>query len=679
MLLVKVGGGDIHLEAIADDLASLDRPFVLLHGANKLRDRLAHDLGRPPQVVESISGYSSVLSDDDAIDVMLASYAGIRNKRLVEALRLRGVNALGLTGLDGGVVEGARNRGIRVRQEGRKLLLRDNSGKPVRVNTPLLRLLLERGFTPVLTVPIAGEDGAALNTENDEVLALLARELGASDVVSLIEEVGLLSDRDDPESLVREVPVADLPLWEERVSGRMRRKIKALRSLFDGIDGAGPVFHLADGRGERPITAALAGAGTVVRGVGGDARSGVDGRGAPDSVLTPETGAADQVGWSERNAAHELDVYGKRGITIVAAEGSVVTDESGRKYIDCIGGNGSLALGHRHPALQAALADQLDRVWCVPGAFVTPVRTRFLERLHEALPRELSHTFLSNSGTESVEAALKIARVHTGRSTLVAALRGFHGRTLGALAVTAEKRYREPFEPLPGDVRRVRYNDPDALRAAIDDSVAAVVLEPVQGEGGVHPADADFLSAAREACDETGALLVFDEVQTGFGRTGRLFAFEHTGVVPDVLCLAKSIAGGLPLGATVVREGIDLELGLHGSTFGGNPLSCAAARATLDVMLDTEVLANADRIGELICAGVVEAQRDVVRDVRRVGAMIGIQLRVPARPYVQALMDEGILALTAGRTVLRLLPPIVMSDEEASKVGSALLRVLAQS
>jgi len=669
MLLVKVGGGDIDLEAIADDLASIGRPFVLLHGANKLRDQLAHDLGTPPQVVESISGYTSVLSDDAAIDVMLASYAGIRNKRLVEALRRRDVNAIGLTGLDGGLVEGVRNRGIRVRQDGRKLLLRDNSGKPARINTALLRLLLERGYTPILTVPIAGEDGSALNTENDEVLALLARELGATDVVSLIEEVGLLSDRDDPESLVREVPVEDLPEWEERVSGRMRRKIKALRSLFDGIETGGPVFRLADGRVQQPVTAALAGGGTVVRTDFRDAGSTPD---APDDLAVGD-------GWLERNAAHELDVYGKRGISIVAAEGSTVTDESGREYLDCIGGNGSLALGHRHPALQAALADQLERVWCVPGAFVSPPRTRFLERLHEALPEELSRTFLSNSGTESVEAALKIARIHTGRSALVAALRGFHGRTLGALAVTAEKRYREPFEPLPGEVRRVRYNDSEALSAAVDESVAAVVLEPVQGEGGVHPAERDFLVAAREACDESGALLVFDEVQTGFGRTGTLFAFERAGVVPDVLCLAKSIAGGLPLGATVVREGISLDPGLHGSTFGGNPLACAAGRATLDVLLDTDVLERAERVGELICAGLLADRPEVVRDVRRVGAMIGIQLRVPARPYVQALMAEGVLALTAGRTVLRLLPPIVMSDEEASTVGAALLKVLTQA
>jgi len=681
MLLVKVGGGDVDLTAIADDLASLERPFVLLHGANKLRDKMGTALGKPPQVVESISGFTSVLSDDDAIDVMLASYAGIRNKRLVESLRQRGVNAIGLTGLDGGLVEGVQNEGIRIRRDGRKFLLRDQSGKPKRLNTSLLRTLLDDGYVPVLTVPIVGADGTALNTENDEVLALLARELNATHVVSLIEEVGLLSDPTDPESVVPEIDARDLLEWEGRVSGRMRRKIRALRSLFDGCDGAGPVYHLADGRAPAPVSAALAGAGTTVRcsqlSPDLDLEPADEPGASRDASADAGTGATENEQWVDRNAAYELDVYGKRGLAIISAKGSIVTDAAGRDYIDCVGGNGSLVLGHRHPVLEAAVAEQLGSVWCVPGALVTPVRTRFLERLHRALPEELDRTFLSNSGTESVEAALKIARAHTGRTDFVSCLRAFHGRTMGSLSVTFEKRYREPFGPLMGGVRRVRYNDVEALGAAIDDSVAAVVLELVQGEGGVHVADPEFLQAAREACDSRGPLLVFDEVQTGFGRTGRLFAFEHSGVVPDVLCLAKSIAGGLPLGATVVRKGIGLELGQHGSTFGGNPLSCAAAAATLDVLSAPDVIGGANRVGEAICGPTIERQLKVVKEVRRVGAMIGIQLRVPAKPYVHALMEKGVLALTAGRTVLRLLPPIVMSDDDAAGVGELLAEVLS--
>ena len=249
---------------------------------------------------------------------------------------------------------------------------------------------------------------------------------------------------------------------------------------------------------------------------------------------------------------------------------------------------------------------------------------------------------------------------------------------MGALSITAEARYREPFEPLLGSVRRVPLNKPRALEEAVDSEVAAVVLEPVQGEGGVHVADHGFLRAARAACDDAGALLVFDEVQTGFGRTGRLFAFEHSGVVPDVLCLAKSIAGGLPLAATVVRSGIGLELGTHGSTFGGNPIACAVARATLDVLLDSDLIDRVEGIGDLICQPTREREPGIVREIRQVGLMIGIQLKQPARPYVRALQERGVLSLTAGRSVLRLLPPLVMGAEEASKVGAILADVLSE-
>jgi acetylornithine/LysW-gamma-L-lysine aminotransferase len=677
VLIVKVGGGDLDLDAIATDLASLDRPFVLLHGANKLRDTVATALGNPTRVVESVSGYTSVLTDERAIDALLAAYAGIRNKRLVEALRKAGVNALGLTGLDGGLVRGERGPGIRTVQEGRKLLLRDLSGKPRHVDGRLLRTLLSEGYAPVVTVPIVGEDGTALNTENDDVLALLAAELRATDVVSLIEAPGLLSDGGDPSTVVHELEADELEAWEGRVEGRMRRKLRALRTLFELAPQPGPVVRIADGRTERPVSDALAGAGTRVARSPARAPAGISGDLVdPPGESVPDSSSAS---WLERQGAHELDPYGKRGLALVHGAGSTVRDVEGRAYIDCVGGHGALALGHRHPALVAALADEAERVWFVPGSYGSPARARLLERLHQALPDQLDRTFLSNSGAEAVECALKIARLHTGRGTFVTALRGFHGRTMGALSVTAEARYREPFEPLLAGVRRVPYNDPHALREAVDADVAAVILEPVQGEGGVHVADPGYLRTVREACDAAGALLVLDEVQTGFGRTGRMFAFESAGVVPDILCLAKSIAGGLPLGATVVRRGIGLPMGVHGSTFGGNPLACAAARATLDVLLGTDLLDGVEPKGRRLEARLAEAGLPVVREVRRVGLMVGIQLRLPVRPYLARLQQEGVLALAAGSTVLRLLPPLVITDEEIDYVADALLRVLADA
>ena len=661
MMVVKIGGGaDLDLAAVAQDLAGLGRPFVLLHGANHLRDELASALGKPTKVVESISGYASTLTDDDAMDVFLAAYAGIRNKRLVELLRRAGVNALGLTGLDGGLVQGKRNPGIRVMQDGRKLLLRDHSGKPRSVNGSLLRTLLAGGYTPVLCPPIAGEDGSALNTENDEVLALLAAEVGATEVVSLIEAPGLLSDRADPTSVVSSVDPADLAAWEARVGGRMRRKVRALSSLFTAMEGRPIRVVLADGRIPDPVSRALAGRGTVIE----------------RKVEAPP--AATSAAWLERQARVELDVYGKRGLTLVRGEGARVWDAEGRAYLDCVGGHGALNLGHAHPALAAALRRQAEGLWFTPGSYVTPARTRYMERLVAALPPALDRVFLCNSGTESVEAALKIARAHTGRAGFVAAVRAFHGRTLGALSVTAEPRYRELFEPLLGGVRRVPYNRPEAVAEAVDGSVAAVILEPVQGEGGVHPGDPAFFRAARDACDRAGALLILDEVQTGFGRTGTLFAFERLGVVPDVLCMAKSIAGGLPMGAVAVRAGISLPVGSHGTTFGGNPLACAVAEATLDVLAGGALLAEVEPKGRMLAERVRGAGLDVVREVRQIGLMVGIQLRTQVRPYLQALQDEGVLALAAGSTVLRLLPPLVISQEEVGQVADAVVRVLAR-
>ena len=382
--------------------------------------------------------------------------------------------------------------------------------------------------------------------------------------------------------------------------------------------------------------------------------------------------------WLDRQRRHELDVYGKRGIALASGAGVHVTDVEGREYLDCIGGHGALPLGHGHPQLRDALLGQADAMWFTPGAFGSPVRTEYLERLHAVLPAELDRTFLSNSGTEAVEAAMKIARASTRRSDFVAAVRGFHGRTLGALSLTFEAHYREAFEPLAGAVRRVPFNQADALLEAVDEGVAAVVLEPVQGEGGVHVATRDFLEAARTACDESGALLVFDEVQTGFGRTGAMFAFEHFDVMPDVLCLSKGIAGGLPLGATVVRQGIDLPIGLHGSTFGGNPIAVAVAGATLDVLTSSDLVPAAEAKGRIIADRLREAAPAILREVRQIGLMIGIQLRRPAAPFIQALQAEGILVLSAGKTVVRLLPPLVITEEEAGGLAEALVDVLSR-
>jgi len=286
---------------------------------------------------------------------------------------------------------------------------------------------------------------------------------------------------------------------------------------------------------------------------------------------------------------------------------------------------------------------------------------------------------LVNSGTEAVEAALKLARLSTGRPGLVAAQRGFHGRTMGALSVTWERQYREPFEPLIPGVTHVPYGHLERMQEAVTEQTAAVILEVVQGEGGVHLGDGDYLRAVQGLCHENGTLLIVDEVQTGFGRTGRMFACEHYGLQPDLMAVAKGIAGGVPMGAVLMGPRVtNLSPGVHGTTFGGNPLACAAALAAVGYIIDHDLAGEARRKGEWALERLRRIDARVIREVRGVGLMIGIELRARVTPYLKALAEEGVMALPAGNTVLRLLPPLVISDEELSEACDAIERVLTR-
>ena len=249
---------------------------------------------------------------------------------------------------------------------------------------------------------------------------------------------------------------------------------------------------------------------------------------------------------------HTSGVYAKRDLTIVRGEGATLWDEQGNAYIDCVGGQGAANLGHAHPAILAAINNQAARLISCPEMFYNDMRAQLLEKLTGLAPDGMSRAFLTNSGTETVEAAFKFARYSTGRTKIIATMRGFHGRTFGALSATWNKKYRQPFEPLVPDFAHVPYNNLEKLAAEMDDNTAAVILEVVQGEGGVYPGDADFLLGAQQLCHQRGALLIIDEIQTGFGRTGKMFALEHYALQPDMLCVAKSIAGGLPMGALLI-------------------------------------------------------------------------------------------------------------------------------
>jgi acetylornithine/LysW-gamma-L-lysine aminotransferase len=373
-------------------------------------------------------------------------------------------------------------------------------------------------------------------------------------------------------------------------------------------------------------------------------------------------------------------VFSEKPISIARGEGPYLYDEDGTEYLDFGASYAVAAVGHGHPQVVDAVQKQAADLMYVQASYPVAARTELYDRLAALAPGDLSNVWLCNSGTEANEAALKFARHATGRQKVVAAKRGFHGRTMGSLAATWKQKYREGFEPLAGDFEFVTYGDESELVDAVDEETAAVILEPVQGEGGVHAASAEYLEAAREATEDAGAALVFDEIQTGVGRTGTLWACEGTGVVPDVLTTAKGIASGLPLGATLVADWIAEDPGNHGSTFSGGPVVAAAANATLDVIVEEDLPGHAaavggylqDRLEELVADDDVPA-----RAVRGAGLMVGVEVKRGANRVLRDLaLDHGILALPAGRTVVRALPPLVVDESHADQFADALAGVL---
>ena len=376
--------------------------------------------------------------------------------------------------------------------------------------------------------------------------------------------------------------------------------------------------------------------------------------------------------------AIEFGCAPKRGPTFVRGSVATLWDEDGNEYIDCGASFGVGNLGHCNPAIVEAIEAQARELIHVGPVFGTTAKAAFVEKLLSVAPRNLGRVFLSNSGSEAVEAAIKFARASTRRKKIIAAMRGFHGRTMGALSATWRKDFREPFEPLVPGFEHVPFNDIEALRKAIDHDTAAVILEAVQGEGGVHVASPEYLPAAREACDRTGALLILDEVQTGMGRTGRLFAVERWGVEPDLLTLAKSLAGGVPIGATLATEDVERAFqGSHNSTFGGNPLACAAATAAIEYTVRERLWERADRLGTIGVEKLRGLEAPSVREVRGLGLMIGIELRGKAAPVLQALQEEGVLAIGGGSSVVRLLPPLVIPNDQWSSALDVLGRTLS--
>lgn len=373
---------------------------------------------------------------------------------------------------------------------------------------------------------------------------------------------------------------------------------------------------------------------------------------------------------------HTSGVYAKQSLAIVRGQGASLFDAYGVEYLDCSSGHGVANLGHAHPKVAEAIYRQASTLITLFESFPNDQRALLMEKI-TALVAGLDRVFFCNSGTEAVEAAFKFARISTGRRNIVAAMRAFHGRTYGSLSATFNKKYREGFEPLVPGFSHIPYNNVAALEQAVTDETAAVILEVIQGEGGVYPASLEYLQAARRICLERGALLIVDEIQTGFGRTGKMFAIEHFEITPDLLVCAKSLAGGVPMGAVLIGPGVkNLTPGVHGSTFGGNPLSCAAANAALEVIREEDLPGQAAAKGAYLMEKLQQIDTPHLREVRGLGLMIGLELKHKVSPYIRTLQERRILALNAGMTVIRLLPPLVITYEQIDHLVNVLAEVL---
>ena len=374
-----------------------------------------------------------------------------------------------------------------------------------------------------------------------------------------------------------------------------------------------------------------------------------------------------------------IPLHADRGISLDRGEGVYLWDTQGHRYLDMMTNYGVNILGHAHPQVNAAVKAQLERLTNAHQSFDVPARREFLEALASVMPLSLSAISFANSGAEAVEAALKYARVASGRPGVIATHRAYHGRTFGALAATAEAKYRDPFSPMLEGFRHIPFDDLDALDAVLDERVGAVILEPIQGEAGVRIPSPAYLRGVRERCDAHDALLILDEVQTGF-RTGAPLAFTAGGILPDILCLSKSIANGLPLGVTVTtpRVAERIPRGSHGSTFAGAPLVCAAGTATLRVLAEPAIHQHAKEMGERFLKRVADRRLPEVREVRGRGLMLAVELKRPATPVIKAMQQRGVLTLPAGPTTIRFLPSVLVQAEQIDQAIGALAEAVAE-
>ncbi|HEX6990047.1 MAG TPA: acetylornithine transaminase [Bacillota bacterium] len=669
------------------------------------------------------------ITDEAALEVVEMVLSARVNKAWVAALEQAGVPAAGLSGRDGGLLVAGQRY-----EEG---VAMGRVGRIQRVRPHLVESLLEAGFCPVISPVSGGDDGGAFNVNADEAAAALAAALGARALLLLTDVPGLLKDLQNPTSVVPELSAAEARrlLDAGLVEGGMRPKLEA---ALEALDGGVSLVHILDGTDPEAVTAAV----RAFWGAAGDrddaAAAPAGGPGAwPGTRVTPAPTATDATTaatatttttattattattvttattataagcasvagpapaaggaptaaqWIERGRRVLMGNYGRLPIVLESGEGAVLQDVDGRPWLDFVGGLAVNALGHGSAEVALALADQARRMVHCSNLYWIPAQIELAERLSRVTG--LEKWFFCNSGAEANEAAIKLARrwgVQTkgGDAFEIITTHGsFHGRTLGALAATGQPKYHDGFGPMVPGFRYVPYGDVEAMTAAIGPATCAIMVEPIQGEGGVNVPPAGYLEALRRLCDRHGLLLIVDEVQTGMGRAGRWLACQHEDARPDVVTMAKALANGVPIGAVGAGGAAAdvLKPGTHASTFGGNPLACAAALAVLDVFERDGLVERAGRLGEAALERLRSAAADLpagwVVDVRGRGLMLAVEVRDGAAQVAEICRQRGLLVNAIGDTVIRLLPPLNIPERDLERGLDILTAALADT
>ncbi len=632
---------------------------VIVHGGGPYIAKLLEEAGVE---AEFVGGHRK--TDERAVEYVEMALSSKVNKEIVKLINFHGGKAVGVSGKDGKLAVAQKRTHIEAIDGIIKRYDLGQVGDVQVVDPRIVDVLKNNGYIPVIAPVCSGEDLKDYNVNADMFAGHLAGALKAGYYVVLTDVDGLRRDKDDPETLIEKM---DAEQAKNEIGGIIQGgMIPKIESILIALSKGAGSAHIINGMAEHEILRLL----LTGDNAGTEIFKGKDFVGIMDNAQKLEK-------------ENHFQFYKRYPITLVEGGGTRVKDSAGKEYIDALAGIAVNSAGHCHPKVVQAIQEQAAKLIHITNLYYNEPQSNLALLLTQI--SGMDRVFFTNSGGEAVEGALKLARRYAfkkGREGSVVSLEGcFHGRTLATTAMGKEK-YKEGFKPMPGGMITIPFNDIDAFRSVVETDVIAMIIEPVQGEGGIRPVDADFLNEVAQTCKEKDILLIFDEIQCGMGRTGKMFAFEYYDVKPDILTLAKALGGGFPIGAVLAGEEVSkaFDYGIHGTTFGGNPLACAAAYAAVNAIIAENMPEQAREKGVYLFKKLNEAARkmDAIKEVRGFGLMVGVDLKFKGADVVNKMMDKGVLANCTEETVIRLVPPLIISKEELDRVFDVLIESIKE-